>query len=134
MQERRKRQPVFSLTPYRVSILLLLLVASCLLFTAKHRVQLLQKELERVEAEIFQAHEDIHILKAEWSYLTQPKNLMENTPNSVLKELKLLVVEPSNIINADLNDIEMISQQIDAVEEQNKNTKPRRDETNNQTT
>lgn len=45
------------------------------LFLLKHEVQSLEDELNRVNRDIQASHEDIHVLKAEWSYLNDPARL-----------------------------------------------------------
>ncbi|HEY6335722.1 MAG TPA: hypothetical protein VI113_07540 [Alphaproteobacteria bacterium] len=45
------------------------------LFQLKYRVQGLEEKLTRINREILQNEETIHVLKAEWSYLNQPERI-----------------------------------------------------------
>jgi cell division protein FtsL len=55
--------------------IILLLISCFALFQIKHKVAGMRRELNITEREIIKAQESIHILKAEWSYLTQPENI-----------------------------------------------------------
>jgi len=45
------------------------------LFQLKYQVQGLEEKLTRINREILQNEETIHVLKAEWSYLNQPERI-----------------------------------------------------------
>jgi hypothetical protein len=45
------------------------------LYQLKHEVIALENDLNRVNRQIVQEQENIHVLKAEWSYVTQPVRL-----------------------------------------------------------
>lgn len=45
------------------------------LYHLKHEVQALEDELGRLNRQIFAEHQNIHVLKAEWSYINQPHRL-----------------------------------------------------------
>lgn len=45
------------------------------LFQVKYKVQYLKEELVQLEGQIVYEKETIHVLKAEWAYLTQPSRL-----------------------------------------------------------
>ena len=54
---------------------LLSALVGCFIYQIKHRVLDLEKAMQGVNREIIQTNEGIHILKAEWGYLNQPKRL-----------------------------------------------------------
>lgn len=47
------------------------------LFHVKYKVQALEEELARLNSEIVQGQEQLHVLHAEWSYLNRPDRLEE---------------------------------------------------------
>ncbi|MGH6930272.1 MAG: cell division protein FtsL [Dongiaceae bacterium] len=47
------------------------------LFHVSYRVQSLEEELGRVNRDILREQETIHVLRAEWSYLNEPRRLAE---------------------------------------------------------
>ena len=47
------------------------------LFHVKYKVQTLEDDLRRLNAEITKEQEQLHVLRAEWSYLNQPSRLQE---------------------------------------------------------
>ena len=47
------------------------------LFHVKYKVQTLENDLKRLSAEITKEQEQLHVLRAEWSYLNQPSRLRE---------------------------------------------------------
>jgi hypothetical protein len=53
------------------------LVVGIALFTLKHEVQELEGQLARVNRDIYQNQEAIHVLKAEWSFLNDPARLRD---------------------------------------------------------
>ena len=50
-------------------------IAGVALFGVTYRVQALEEELARVNREILQERETLHVLRAEWSYLNEPGRL-----------------------------------------------------------
>ena len=57
--------------------LTLAIVAGIGLFQVSYRVQSLEDELTRVNRQILQERDTIHVLRAEWSYLNEPTRLAE---------------------------------------------------------
>jgi hypothetical protein len=55
----------------------LAVVAGVGLFHVAYRVQSLEEELARVNRDILREQETIHVLRAEWSYLNEPRRLAE---------------------------------------------------------
>ncbi|MGH6932477.1 MAG: cell division protein FtsL [Dongiaceae bacterium] len=53
------------------------IVAGVALFEVTYRVQALEEELAKVNREIVQEREALHVLRAEWSYLNEPGRLSE---------------------------------------------------------
>jgi cell division protein FtsL len=47
------------------------------LFQVKYRVQNLKRDLNEIERQLEANHEAIHVLKAEWAYLNDPRRLLE---------------------------------------------------------
>ena len=47
------------------------------LFHVKYKVQTLEDDLKRLNAETTKEQEQLHVLRAEWSYLNQPSRLQE---------------------------------------------------------
>lgn len=54
-------------------------IAGVALFGVTYRVQALEEELARLNREILQERETLHVLRAEWSYLNEPGRLSELT-------------------------------------------------------
>jgi hypothetical protein len=52
-------------------------VAGVGLFHVAYRVQSLEEELAQVNRDILREQETIHVLRAEWSYLNEPRRLAE---------------------------------------------------------
>jgi cell division protein FtsL len=64
----------------RTSTLFSLIIVACLgfaLFKVKYEVQALEDDLGRINRQINADNEAIHVLKAEWSYLSQPTRVGE---------------------------------------------------------
>ncbi|MBL8808429.1 MAG: hypothetical protein JNN22_16400 [Rhodospirillales bacterium] len=62
----------------RIATWLWILVAGLMgygLYQLKHEVIALENDLSRLNRQIVQEQENIHVLKAEWSYVTQPARL-----------------------------------------------------------
>jgi cell division protein FtsL len=57
--------------------LVLTVAAGTGLFVVKHEVQDLEEQLARIVDEIRRDQEAIHVLNAEWAYLTRPARLSE---------------------------------------------------------
>jgi cell division protein FtsL len=55
--------------------LILIVLAGTGLFLVKHEVQDLEEKLARYDEDIAKDREAIHVLRAEWAYLTQPDRL-----------------------------------------------------------
>lgn len=83
----------YLLKPSSIVGILALLISSIILFDIKYKVQNTRKELNKVEAEIIQNKEDIHILKAELSYITKPEILAKLSQ----KHLNLVPVDPKKV-------------------------------------
>ena len=64
------------------------------LFHLKYDVQSLEKHLTGLNAEIVRNQEAIHVLEAEWSYLSQPERLQK----LAAKRLELVPVTPAHIV------------------------------------
>lgn len=45
------------------------------IYQIKHKVLILETQMQNMNREIIRTNENIHILKAEWGYLNQPKRL-----------------------------------------------------------
>lgn len=86
--------------------IILLLVSCFALFQIKHKVTMMRRELGKTEREIIKNQENIHILKAEWSYLTRPENI------SILVKKKLLLspIAPKKIRHLPLSRLPEITQ------------------------
>ena len=50
-------------------------IATALVFQVSNDVQGLEKELKQVKQDILREQESLHVLKAEWSYLTRPARI-----------------------------------------------------------
>jgi hypothetical protein len=64
------------------------------LFHLKYDVQSLERHLTGLNAEIVRNQETIHVLEAEWSYLSQPERLQK----LAMKRLDLVAVTPVHIV------------------------------------
>lgn len=74
--------------------LLILAFSASGLFVFKHSVQELNRKLKIINHNITKEQENIHVLNAEWAYLTQPQNLSKLSK----KYLHLEQIEPYHII------------------------------------
>ncbi len=54
---------------------LLSAMLGCIIYQIKHRVLDLEKNMHTLNRDIIDTNEGLHILKAEWGYLNQPKRL-----------------------------------------------------------
>jgi cell division protein FtsL len=78
--------------------LFILCVCACFLFTVKYQVQQLNKHLKTISEKIVETKKDIHILKAELTYLGKPEklkkiigdklNLVTPSKNQIMSESK----------------------------------------------
>jgi hypothetical protein len=64
------------------------------LFHLKYDVQSLEKHLSGLNADIVRNQEAIHVLEAEWSYLSQPERLQK----LAAKRFELVPVTPVHIV------------------------------------
>ena len=79
-----------SITTY----LFILAISAAFLFAIKHKVQNLNKELNEINSKIVAEKENIHILKAEYTYLTNPKRIKKLIDSN----LALQTVKPDQIV------------------------------------
>jgi cell division protein FtsL len=79
-----------SITTY----LFILAISAAFLFAIKHKVQNLNKELNEINSKIVSEKENIHILKAEYTYLTNPKRIKKLIDSN----LALQTVKPDQIV------------------------------------
>ena len=84
--------------------ILALILSSILLFEIKYSVQKIRKELNSVDNEIIKTKEDIHILKAELSYITKPESLAKLSR----KNLNLVSIDPTRIKSVYLGEINQL--------------------------
>jgi hypothetical protein len=47
------------------------------LYTVKFKVQALRQEVARTETQLREAHKNMHVLTAEWTYLNRPQRLRQ---------------------------------------------------------
>jgi cell division protein FtsL len=66
-----------------------------ILFATKYHVQEMENRLDEINASIIQEQENIHILKAEWAYLTKPENLEKMNK----QHLGLEPIKPHQMMN-----------------------------------
>lgn len=55
----------------------LAVVAAVTAFTVKYEVRDLESRLAGIEGQVAESREEIHVLKAEWSYLNRPERLAD---------------------------------------------------------
>ncbi|MBS0235931.1 MAG: cell division protein FtsL [Proteobacteria bacterium] len=70
------------------------------LFMVKHKVQELNRQLHMVKRNIISEQENIHVLKAEWAYLTQPQ-IIQKLANQYLQ---LQPIQPTQIIKHNMEE------------------------------
>lgn len=75
--------------------LIVLAICAVFLFTIKHKVQILRKELKDINAQILTEKENIHVLQAEYAYLTSPKRIQKLTS----QHLNLQTPKPDQVID-----------------------------------
>ncbi|MFI4983826.1 MAG: hypothetical protein ACHP6I_01360 [Rickettsiales bacterium] len=90
--------------------LILLAILSTFLFVIKYKVQNLNKHLNALNSRIVTEKENYHILKAEYTYLTNPKRIKK----LVSENLGLQTLKPDQVI-----DITEIQPKINKVEVEN---------------
>jgi cell division protein FtsL len=71
-------------------MLLLLTSSAYILFKINHQVISLQRELKQTNRNILTEKENLHVLKAEWSFLTRPSRISKLAES----ELALQKVQP----------------------------------------
>ncbi len=74
--------------------ILALALSTISLFAVKHRVQELNRQLHMVNRGIISEKENIHVLKAEYAYLTQPQVIQK----LATKHLVLQPTQPQQIL------------------------------------
>lgn len=79
-----------------VAWLALVVVAGTGLFLVKHEVQDLEEQLARLDDRIAKERENIHVLRAEWAYLTRPERLARLSE----RHLELKPPAPGQIANS----------------------------------
>lgn len=92
----------------------LAVVAAGALFLLKFEVQAQEQRLNSLRKEIVATRENIHVLKAEWSYLNDPQRLREQaerhlgmrllTPDQIGDIAALPTAQPKDRMLADMND------------------------------
>lgn len=77
-------------------LLMLFLVSSSayILFKINHHVIVLQRDLKETNKAIINEKENLHVLRAEWSFLTRPKRISQ----LATERLQLQTVQPAQII------------------------------------
>jgi cell division protein FtsL len=76
-----------------LSLLAFLSISVASLFAIKHKVQGIYKEISKLNSSIIKEKETIHILNAEWAFLTQPSKV----DKLASKQLSLEPMSSSNI-------------------------------------
>ncbi len=97
--------------PTTLLAIIALILSATLLFQVKHDVLVLRKELAQLERDIRHANEDLHVLKAEWGYLTQPENIARLAKT----HLHLQTAETVQIRNLKRNELHKISTSEDVI-------------------
>ena len=77
------------------TVLFLLLAAglSLVLFSVKYQVQDLEQELNEINQDILKHRQVIHVLKAEWSHLNDPRRLRQQ----IKRHLEMSPVRPEQV-------------------------------------
>jgi len=81
----------------RVSLVIWLIVVTAVavgLYHVKYEVKRLEAELDRVNREIREEREALHVLEAEWSYLNRPRRLARLAE----KHLDMRPLQPEQIV------------------------------------
>lgn len=76
--------------------LILLTIFAGLLFSLKHKVHILDKELRSIKSQIIAEKENIHILNAEYTYLTSPKRIKQLVENN----LNMQILASNQVLNS----------------------------------
>lgn len=74
--------------------LIILAICAVFLFTIKYKVQILNKELNNINSQILTEKENIHVLQAEYAYLTSHKRIQKLAD----QHLNLQTPKPHQII------------------------------------
>ena len=89
-------------TSTMMSWLALTLAASLILYHTSDRVNALQRELRTVNADIQNEQQSLHVLRAEWGYLSNPGRVMSQAQ----KHLNLSAATPRHVSAlANMNDM-----------------------------
>lgn len=67
------------------------------LYLVEHEVQRLERKLHRLNAQLLASQQAIQVLKAEWSYLSQPDRLQELATRHA-DRLRLAPLDPSQVV------------------------------------
>jgi cell division protein FtsL len=79
-------------------------VIGVMLFHIKYQVLTLEQELAQTHQEIFKTEESLHLLRAEWAYLNDPKRLQKLA-------VQHLSMKPGEIMQVvDLRDLHRVEQ------------------------
>ena len=103
--------------------LILLGVCACSLFAIKYHVQLLNKNLKGINAEILETKKNIHVLKAELTYLSKPEKIKKISD----EKLDLVYASKSQVISQskfkNLVNSKLEEKRIKEINERKKQTK-----------
>jgi len=80
----------YSIFPY----LLVLIISVVFLFTVKYKVQNLSREIRDLNTQIISEKQNLHVLKAEYTYLANPKRIKSLAD----VHLKLKPVKASQVV------------------------------------
>lgn len=78
------------------SIIGLLLILSLMLYTTSDRVATMEKDMRKINAQIEAERQSLHVLKAEWTYLTSPTRI----DGLAKKHLALQPTVPKRVVEA----------------------------------
>lgn len=79
--------------PVTLFWMVFVLVAALAVYEVKYDVREIKQDVASLEAQLAEENEAIHVLEAEWAYLTRPERLMELSA----KHLPLGPVVPTQI-------------------------------------
>lgn len=65
------------MTPARLLLVLLLMAGVSGVYFIKYKVAILDEEISSMRREISEEQENIHVLQAEWTYLTRPQRIKQ---------------------------------------------------------
>lgn len=86
-----------------LAALALLAATASGLYLVEHKVQGLERRLDRVNADLLASQKAIQVLKAEWSYLNQPDRLQDLAARYA-DRLQLAPLDPAQVVQ-DLSDL-----------------------------